>query len=87
MQPFFRAEYQHDIIDNASAGVTYVDLVGTGTTYSVALPGSNANRIMLGLGADMTIDDFKFTLEYLNAFSTSSSSDASLIRAKVTKTF
>lgn len=87
VQPFFRAEYQHDIINTATAGVTYADLVGTGTTYTVALPGSNANRIMLGLGADMTIDDFKFTLEYLNAFSTSSSSDASMIRAKVTKQF
>ena len=87
MSPFLRAEFQHDLVNNTSAGVTYVDLVGTGTDYTVALPGADTNRIMLGIGTDMTCNDFKMTLEYLNTFSTSSTSDASTVRFKVTKAF
>lgn len=87
MTPFMRTEFQHDLINNTAAGVTYADLNGTGTDYAVTLPGADTNRILLGVGTDMTYEDFKLTLEYLNTLSTSSKTDVSSYRFKVTKPF
>ncbi|MDR3437253.1 Ig-like domain repeat protein [Telmatospirillum sp.] len=87
VSPFLRAEFQHDLVNNTSAGVTYVDQIGI-SANTIAMPGSDQNRVMIGVGTEIaTANDFRLTLEYLNTFSTSSSSDASTFRAKVTKTW
>ncbi len=61
--PQFRAEYQHDFKNDASAVLRYADLIGP--TYRTDVTGFDRNRFVIGLGALFNTDsDWTFRIEY-----------------------
>jgi large repetitive protein len=61
--PQFRAEYQHDFKNDASAVLRYADLIGP--TYRTDITGFDRNRFVIGLGALFNTDtDWTFRIEY-----------------------
>jgi outer membrane autotransporter protein len=61
--PQFRAEYQHDFKNEATAVLRYADLIGQ--TYRTDVTGFDRNRFVLGLGGLFTMDSgWSFRIEY-----------------------
>ncbi len=61
--PQFRAEYQHDFKNDATAVLRYADLIGQ--TYRTDVTGFDRNRFVIGLGALFNTDtDWSFRIEY-----------------------
>ena len=82
--PFVRVEYQHDLTRRGSASVTWADLPGS-QSYTITLPGSDTDRLHLGLGAELDLQGFLFALEYQDTLGKSSNTQS--VRAKLTRRF
>jgi large repetitive protein len=73
--PRLRLEYQYDIERSADARVAYLDLIN-GPFSTIPLTGLAREQLMLGLGAELQLENaIALELEYLNRIASGSGSD------------
>jgi uncharacterized protein YhjY with autotransporter beta-barrel domain len=76
--PHALIEYQHEFYDLGSANVSYADWAAS-PTYTTKLLGIDHDRLVLGIGGDLRIDQFRLGIDYQSTMATGQESEHRLM--------